>query len=114
VYLKWKNIEGEYFVFIRAKTERTTRTDPLPITVYITEDMRAIMERYGTKDKNPDNYVFPIMQDDLNPLKQYERVPVFTKFINDGMKTICEELGIDKNITTIVSRHTFSTQLKRA
>jgi integrase/recombinase XerD len=114
VYLKWKNIQGEYFVFTRAKTERTTRTDPRPITVYITEDMQAIMEKYGTTDKHPESYVFPVMRDDLNPLKQYERVPVFTKFINDGMKAICEELGIDKSITTIVSRHTFSTQLKRA
>jgi integrase len=114
VYLKWKNIQGEYFVFTRAKTERSTRTDPRPITVYITEDMRAIMERHGTGDKQPENYVFPIMCDDLDPLKQYERVPLFTRFINDGMKEICEALGIDKNITTIVSRHTFSTQLKRA
>lgn len=114
VHLKWKNIQGEYFVFTRAKTERTTRTDPRPITVYITEDMRAIMEKYGTTDKQLENYVFPIMRDDLNPLKQYERVPVFTKFINDGMREICGELGIDKSITTIVSRHTFSTQLKRA
>lgn len=114
VYLKWKNIQGEYFVFTRAKTERTTRTDPRPITVYITEDMRAIMERHGTTDKHPESYVFPVMRDELNPLKQYERVPLFTRFINDGMKQICEELGIDKTITTIVSRHTFSTQLKRA
>jgi hypothetical protein len=109
VFLKWKNIQGEYFVFTRAKTERTTRTDLRPITVYITEDMRTIMEWHGTKEKHPENYVFPIMRDDLNPLKQYERVPVFTKFINDGMKAICEQLGIDKSITTIVSRHTFST-----
>jgi integrase/recombinase XerD len=114
VYLKWKNIHGEFFVFHRAKTERTTRTDPRPITVYITEDMRAIMERYSTKDKNPESYVFPVMESELNPLKQYERVPLFTKYINDGLKEICEELGIEKSITTVVSRHTFSTQLKRA
>jgi integrase/recombinase XerD len=54
------------------------------------------------------------MNDELNPLKQYERVPLFTKFINDGMKAVCEELGIDKKVTTMVSRHTFSTQLKRS
>ncbi len=30
------------------------------------------------------------------------------------MKAICDELGIDKKITTIVSRHSFSTQLKRS
>jgi len=30
------------------------------------------------------------------------------------MKEICEQLGIDKQVTTIVSRHTLSTQLKRS
>jgi integrase len=72
------------------------------------------MERYGTKDKRPEHYVFSIMNKGLSPLKQYERVPVFTRFINDGMKAICEELGIDKNVTTIVSRRSFRTQLKRS
>jgi integrase/recombinase XerD len=114
VYLKWKNIEGEYFLFHRAKTERTTRTDPRPITVYITEDMQRIINQYSTKDKTPDDYVFPFMDAELNVLKQYERVPLFTRFINDGMKEICRELGIEKNVTTIVSRHSFSTQLKRS
>jgi integrase/recombinase XerD len=114
VYLKWKNIEGEYFHFQRAKTERTTRTDPRPITVYITEDMQQIIERYSTRDKAPNNFVFPLMDAELDVLKQYERVPLFTRFINDGMKEICRELGIEKNVTTIVSRHSFSTQLKRS
>jgi len=114
VHLKWKNIEGEYFVFHRAKTERTTRADPRPITVYITEDMQRVIDRYSTKEKNGDNYVFPFMDAELDVLKQYERVPLFTRFINDGMKEICKELGIEKTVTTIVSRHSFSTQLKRS
>lgn len=114
VYLKWKDLHGEYFVFTRAKTERTTRTDPRPSTVYITEDMRRIIEVYGTKDHHPDSFAFPIMNKELNPLKQFQKVPVFTRFINEGMKAICEELGLDKKVTTIVSRHSFSTQLQRS
>jgi len=114
VYLKWKNIQDGYIIFTRAKTERTTRTDPRPITVYIAEDMHRIIEHYSNKDRSPDSYVFPIMNKTLNPLKQYELVPLFTQFINDGMKSITEILGIDKKVTTIVSRHSFSTQLKRS
>lgn len=114
VYLKWKNVQGDFFVFNRAKTERTTRNDPRPISVYITEDMWKVIDKYGNKDRKSDNYVFPIMDDSLDPLKQYNLVPLFTRFINDGMKEISEELGIDKKVTTIVSRHSFSTQLKRS
>jgi hypothetical protein len=46
-----ENIQDGYIVFTRAKTERTTRTDPRPITVYITEEMQRIIEEYVVKTK---------------------------------------------------------------
>jgi hypothetical protein len=52
--------------------------------VYITEDMQRLIKGYGTENGSPDHYVFPIMNNSLNPLDQYELVPFFTKFINDG------------------------------
>jgi hypothetical protein len=85
VYLKNKDIQDGYLVFVRAKTERATRNDPKPIIVYISEDMWEIIQRYRNKDTSPDAYIFPIMDAKLNPLKQYELVASFTKFINDGM-----------------------------
>jgi integrase/recombinase XerD len=48
-------------VFERAKTEKATRSDPKPISVYITEDMRVIIDRWANKDKNPNNYGFPVL-----------------------------------------------------
>ena len=113
VYLTYKDICDGYLVFVRAKTERATRKDPKPITVYINEDMREIMERWGNSDKDPDNFIFPIMNNKLDPLRQYELVTSFTHFINDKMVRIGNRLGIEKKLTTIVSRHSFSTQLKR-
>jgi integrase/recombinase XerD len=76
--------------------------------------MQRVIDRYFTKEKSADGYVFPLMDAELDALKQYEMVPLFTRFINDGMKEICKALGIEKNVTTIVSRHSFSTQLKRS
>lgn len=51
------------------------------------------------------------MNNELDPLKQYELVTAFTDFVNNGMAKIAHHLGIDKKITTIVSRHSFSSQL---
>lgn len=113
-YLKYKDIHGDYLVFVRAKTERSTRHDPRPITIYISDEIREIMERYGNPDKKPNNYLFPVMEHHFTPLEQYYEVRAFTKFINDRMARIGERLGIDKKLTTIVSRHSFSTQMKRA
>jgi integrase len=114
IYLKNRDVQEDYIIFIRSKTDRATRTDPKPITVYISEDMWEIIKRRQNPDRSPDSYLFPIMDNNLNPLKQYELVTLFTKFINDHMENIRKRLRIDKKITTIVSRHTFSTQLKRS
>ena len=112
--LKYKNIHDEFIVFERSKTERALRSDPRPITVFINDDMKAIMERWSNKDKSPNNYIFPVMEPGISPLRQYELIQLFVSFINDWMKRILKNLEIDKKGTTYVARHTFSTVLKRS
>lgn len=112
--LKYKNIDGEYFTFERAKTELSTRSDPKPISVYINEDMKAIIERWGNTDKSPENYIFTVLEPGITPLREYELIPLLISFINDWMKKIGEALSIDKKLTTYVARHTFSTVIKRS
>ncbi|MEO6730184.1 MAG: site-specific integrase [Ferruginibacter sp.] len=112
--LQYKNIHDGYIIFERSKTERALRSDPKPITVFITDDMLEIINRWGNKDKSLNNYIFPIMEAGVTPLRQYELMQLLVKFINDWMKVILKNLGIDKKGTTYVARHTFSTVLKRS
>jgi integrase/recombinase XerD len=112
--LKYKNIHGEYIIFERAKTERTARNDPKPITIYINEDMTRTIEEYGSKDKSPDSYIFPILHDGITPLRLYDLVQQFIGLTNKWMEIIGTKLGIDKKLTTIVSRHSFSTIMKNS
>ncbi|WP_431215515.1 phage integrase SAM-like domain-containing protein [Puia sp. P3] len=112
--LRNKDIHGEMLAFERAKTERAMRSDPKVITVIITEDMKLIMDRWGSKCKDPDSYVFPILTPGETPLRKYELVQLFVSFVNKWMREIVKRLGIDKNVTTYVARHTFSTVLKRS
>ncbi|MCW3090040.1 MAG: site-specific integrase [Ferruginibacter sp.] len=112
--LKYKNINDGYIVFDRSKTERAMRSAPKPITVFITEDMDAIIERWGNKDKSLNKYIFPVLEPGTTPLRQYELMQLFVSFINDWMKRILKKIGIDKKVTTYVARHTFSTVLKRS
>lgn len=114
VYLKYKNIDGEYFSFYRQKTDLTSRHDPALITVYINEDMRTTIERYGNKDRDPNNFVFPVLKEGMTPLEEYFAIPRFTRFINDWMKKIGKRHGIELAPTTIVTRHSFSTIMKRS
>ncbi|WP_315819354.1 site-specific integrase [Paraflavitalea speifideaquila] len=114
MHLKYKNIEGEYLVFERAKTVNSTRLDPRPITVFVSDDLQKIIDYWGNKDKNPENYIFPWMEHNITPLRQVELCELFVQAINDWMRKIRKKLGIEKKVTTYVARHTFSTILKRS
>ena len=112
--LKFKNISDEFLSFERAKTIRSTRINPKLITVYINDDIRAIMRIWSNWDKSKENYVFPILKPGLTPSQQRDRIKEFTRDVNDGMKTISFETGIEDHVTTYSARHSFSTVLKRS
>lgn len=112
--LKYKNIEEEFLKFDRAKTELTARENAKSITVFINEDMQRIIDRWGNPDRDKENYIFPILRPGLSPLEEYRAVPRATQFINSWMKKIGKELGFELKLSTIVTRHSFSTLLKRA
>ncbi len=50
----------------------------------------------------------------MTPLEEYFAIPRFTRFINDWMKKIGKRHGIELLPTTIVTRHSFSTIMKRS
>lgn len=112
--LRYKNFDGEFITFERAKTENTLRNEPIVITIFVTTEMREIIERLCNKDRSPNNYMFPILEHGLSPLRQYELIANFVGVINDWMKRIKNDLGIEKKVTTYVARHSFSTVLKRS
>ena len=107
--LQYKNITGEFLEFERAKTEDVFQEDPPKISVFLNEDMLKTIDEYGNKNKAPENYIFPIFQPEMTPLRQYEMVEYFTKLINKWMQYILDDLGIDKKAGCQVARHTYST-----
>jgi integrase/recombinase XerD len=84
------------------------------VVVYLSDDLLGIINQYGNKNRKPNDFVFPFMQSGLTLLEQLDLVNYIRRIINDSMAMVKEALQIDKKITTIVSRHTFSTHLKRA
>jgi len=112
--LKYKNIEGEYLTFLRAKTERATRSNPKPISIYLNDRAKEIIKKWGTKKINPDNYIFPIIEKGCTPENELRLIQQLIKTINKWMKFISEETKIEKVVTTYTARHSFSTVLKRS
>jgi len=57
--LKYVNIKGEFLEFNIAKTVRTKRKVEA-IRVFLSDDIRGIIEKFGNKDKNKGNFIFPV------------------------------------------------------
>lgn len=111
--LKYKNIDGKFIVFERKKTE-AVNSDSLPISVFITDDMRRIIEKWGNKDQSPDNYIFPVFKAEMTELEIHYEKQNFTRFINGMMYKIRRALGLDGKTNTNMARSTFATTLKRS
>lgn len=115
INLKYRNIKGSFLTFERAKTELTTRgREPIIIVCDITEDMWRIIGKWGNKDKDPDNYIFPILSHGLSPIEQFRIKQNFTRFINKNMAKVSVKAKIEKPAKTMEARHSFSTILKNA
>jgi integrase len=112
--LKYKNIENGKIHFIRAKTERTTKHNSQKISVILLPEIVAIIERWGVKPAEPENYIFGILTGNDTPEEELFKVRSTTKSTNKFMKTIGENLGLPFKPTTYSARHSFATVLKRS
>ena len=111
--LKYENIKGEVIEFIRAKTARTKRNVE-PIRVNLTEDLKAIISKWGNKKIDGTTFIFPILQKGLTPERERQLIQQMTQVINSHMKDIAAKLEINKTCTTYVARHSFSSVLQRS
>lgn len=116
IKLKYKNVSGEYLSFERTKTELTFRgRDAIIIIICpLNDDMLQTIEKWGNKDKSPDNFIFPIISYDITEVEVRLIKQNFVQFISKNMKKICKIVGVDIPIRTMEARHTFSTILKNS
>lgn len=111
--LTYGDIKGEYIEYQRAKT-RNTKRDYEPIRVYLLPQLQSIIDKHGVDNKRLDNYIFPILDKNLTSKREHEVIKLTVRFINDWMKSIAKNLGIEKEVTSYFARHSFATILKRS
>lgn len=111
--LKYKNIEKDSFSFIRNKTKDKGK-QVHTVTVPLTEYNKRIIEKWGNRYKDSDSYVFPILIDYLTPKQKRSKIHHKVNYINEGLRVIQKDLGIEMKLTTYSARHSFATTLKRS
>jgi integrase/recombinase XerD len=112
--LKYGKINGDWIYFNRAKTERTAKGKRRIVSVYLSDDMKRIIDRWGNKDKAADNYIFPILRNGLDQYAIRDKVQLFIKRVNFWMGVIAKSEGVEEAVLTMAGRHAFATQLRDA
>jgi integrase/recombinase XerD len=112
--LKQKNIDGDMIRFVREKTKRTSQSNRRIISCYITDEIRAIMKKWGQISGDAEDYIFKIVSSEDSAINRQKKIDQFVQNTNKNLKRICNAVGIDKPVTTYYSRHTAATTLKRA
>jgi site-specific recombinase XerD len=104
--LKHGNIINDRLIYFRQKTHRK-------INVPICNEAKEIMRKYS--DSN-NEYIFPILNHTVHKTKmqQYNRKKKVILKVNCYLKKISQMIGIDVNLTTYVSRHSYATVLKNS
>jgi integrase len=111
--LKYKDMKDDTISFFRAKTINTSKEALKPVTIYLNEFTKGVIEKYGNKKKNGETYIFPIIDTKETLEKQHKQIKNFITFVNDHFKKFIESLGINDKITTIWARHSFTTNAIR-
>lgn len=109
--LRWKDIDGEYLEFERAKTA-DTKEESQKITVHLKDDARAIIRKYSQPSINPDNYLFPILNRNMDAATAHRKTKDFICYTNKKLKQVAKELGLP-HFATMSARHSFATTLKK-
>lgn len=115
IELKYKNIKGEFLCYHRGKVINTVSgKEPTEISVYMNEEVITIINKWGNKDRNPENYIFPILNPGMTAIEAFEAKRNFVRWINKNMAKICDKEGIIEKVKTMEYRHSSSTMMKNA
>ncbi len=112
--LRYKDYDGKYLTFVRAKTERSLRDSQEQYQIYVNEFAKRIIHKYGQRPRDQEKYIFPFLTEDISPEKEAATVRQVTRNINKWIKSIAQELGIKKVVTTYFARHSFATILRNS
>lgn len=111
--LKWRNIFNDKISIRMRKTEKLLIVPMNDYIKSVLEKRRFVVENNGGQI-TPEKYVFNILKVDVDKVTAHEvdnAISSATAVINKKLKRIAEKVGIDKNISTHVGRHSYATAL---
>lgn len=109
--LRWKDISNNRITFYRSKTSKTTKNSR-PIVVYMHDEVKAIIERHGNKERKPDGFVFPVLNGLTSEKEMVKKIRDWRRHVNRCLNRMGKRIGFDFLLSLSIARHSFATALK--
>ncbi|RNL50111.1 tyrosine-type recombinase/integrase [Pedobacter jejuensis] len=106
--LKWSDIKGDAFYFIRQKT--STKLPDKQIRVFLNPKIQSVIDAHGSR-KLGNNYIFNVVPWGATKDVEQRKIRSSISTVNMKLKKIATSLGITSDISTYFARHTFATMM---
>lgn len=97
--------------FIDTARTKTKIHNVVNLKLPIRKEAQLIMDKYM---RDESDFIFGVLKGNETKTQLKERSKAYTKRINRVLKSICDEKGIPKKVTTYTARHTAANQLLEA
>lgn len=106
--LKLSNIIDNRIVYVRKKTKTN-------FSIKLSEPAMEIIEQY-TSGKTKNDYIFPIIQQQNNITEKQKRLVIENArhVYNNWLKKIAVKVGIETNMSSYVSRHSWASNARKS
>lgn len=114
--MRWSQVDynEKAITFTRNKTSRTRRGNQIKVVASLFPESEAIIERWGTKTRILNEYVFPFVNDSMSPRQKKMTITQVINVTNKHMKLIGKALGVAMDIRTYEARHSFASAVLKA
>ena len=90
----------------------TTNREPKVIKVYLHDEVKRIIERWGSKNAKSSDFLFSFMSIAKDPRQINSVLIRYKRCANTQLNLIGEELGFDVRLNLDLARHSFATKHK--
>ena len=108
INLKWSDVHDDKIYYFRRKTFKRSKVKRKN-TVFVDERISSIIKRY----RGYDSYIFNILNESMDEEQAYRAGKNFIRKVNQHLKKVAKELDISSDISSIWSRHSFATEMKK-
>lgn len=109
--MRWDNIQGEYLIFFRKKTETTRKSNKKEIVVPLSSKLNYLIDKLGVKDSS---YILGKLKDGYSDSMFENKNHKWKQIINKRLDEISKRLNLSIPLRIKNARDSYAMTLRRA